>query len=375
MATNLRNRAYAVMQRLPISYFDDKPAGKIATRIVNDTETLRNQFYNTLLSQVFITLVQVVFIYAVLMTLDWKVGLALLLLMPLFYGLQVLYKKATDKPMKDFYDARSEVNTLVNETMNGSSIIQLYHQEDSVLQQFDQVAGQMRAADDRIVLVDSAASWTLTELLKYSVIASILTFIGYQFIAGNRDVTAGRLFLYINYVTTLFDLLGMLVRQLPNIQRSQATGRRLLELLDEKQEADAQAELQVDGWCGGFDQVSFAYDGKNQVLKNISIHAKQGETVALVGYWFWKSSIMNLLYRFMTPKRGGSASMARIFLSFQGRVSAVRWDCPSRPLSFHRNHRLQCRDGQGRLYSRRDYRCLRKGGSWGHVGQTGKGNR
>ena len=80
VATNLRNRAYAVMQRLPISYFDDKPAGKIATRIVNDTETLRNQFYNTLLSQVFITLVQVVFIYAVLMTLDWKVGLALLLL-------------------------------------------------------------------------------------------------------------------------------------------------------------------------------------------------------------------------------------------------------------------------------------------------------
>ena len=305
VATNLRNRAYAVMQRLPISYFDDKPAGKIATRIVNDTETLRNQFYNTLLSQVFITLVQVVFIYAVLMTLDWKVGLALLLLMPLFYGLQVLYKKATDKPMKDFYDARSEVNTLVNETMNGSSIIQLYHQEESVLQQFDQVAGQMRAADDRIVLVDSAASWTLTELLKYSVIASILTFIGYQFLAGNRDVTAGRLFLYINYVTTLFDLLGMLVRQLPNIQRSQATGRRLLELLDEEQEADAQAELQVTAGVVDFDQVSFAYDGKNQVLKNISIHAKQGETVALVGHTgSGKSSIMNLLYRFYDPQEG-----------------------------------------------------------------------
>ena len=163
----------------------------------------------------------------------------------------------------------------------------------------------MRAADDRIVLVDSAASWTLTELLKYSVIASILTFIGYQFLAGNRDVTAGRLFLYINYVTTLFDLLGMLVRQLPNIQRSQATGRRLLELLDEEQEADAQAELQVTAGVVDFDQVSFAYDGKNQVLKNITIHAKQGETVALVGHTgSGKSSIMNLLYRFYDPQEG-----------------------------------------------------------------------
>lgn len=305
VATNLRNRAYAVMQRLPISYFDDKPAGKIATRIVNDTETLRNQFYNILLSQIFIIVVQIVFIYGVLVTLDWKLGLALLMLVPVFYGLQVLYKKSTDKPMKDFYDARSEVNTLVNETMNGSSIIQLYHQEKNVLNQFDQVAGKMRAADNRIVLVDSAASWTLTELFKYTVIACMLTFIGYQFLGGKAGVTAGRLFIYINYVTTLFDLLGMLVRQLPNIQRSQATGSRLLELLDEKQEVDADEVLQVTAGVVDFDQVSFAYDGKHRVLKNISLHANQGETVALVGHTgSGKSSIMNLLYRFYDPQEG-----------------------------------------------------------------------
>lgn len=305
VVTHLRNRAYDVMQRLPISYFDDKPAGKIATRIVNDTETLRNQFYNTLLSQIFITMVQVIFIYAVLMTLGLTVGLVLLLLMPIFYGLQVLYKKATDKPMKDFYKARSDVNTQVNETMNGASIIQLYQQEEAVLNQFDQVAGKMRAADDRIVLIDSAASWTLTELLKYTVIAGILTFIGYQFLGGNLGVTAGRLFIYINYVTTLFDLLGMLVRQLPNIQRSLATGRRVMELLDEEQEEDEEADLQVSAGQVDFEDVSFAYDGQNKVLKNISIHANQGETVALVGHTgSGKSSIMNLLYRFYDPQEG-----------------------------------------------------------------------
>lgn len=305
IVTNLRNRAYDVMQCLPISYFDDKPAGKIATRIVNDTETLRNQFYNTLLSQIFITLVQVIFIYGILMTLDIKVGMALLLLVPVFYGLQVLYKKATDKPMKDFYDARSEVNTQVNETMNGASIIQLYHQEGSVLENFDKVASQMRNADNRIVLVDSAASWTLTELLKYTVIAGVLTFIGYQFLGGNLSVTAGRLFIYINYVTTLFDLLGMLVRQLPNIQRSLATGRRVMELLDEETETDSQDELEVTTGVVDFDNVSFAYDGQNQVLKNISIHANKGETVALVGHTgSGKSSIINLLYRFYDPQEG-----------------------------------------------------------------------
>ncbi|MGT2910477.1 ABC transporter ATP-binding protein [Streptococcus cameli] len=301
----LRNRAYQVMQRLPISYFDDKPAGKIATRIVNDSETLRNQFYNTLLSQVFITLVQVIFIYAILMSLDLVVGASLLVLVPIFFGLQIIYKRLTDQPMKDYYDARSEVNTQVNETMNGSTIIQLFHQEEAVLKQFYQVAHKMMAADKRIVLVDSAASWTLTELLKYLVISGILTVIGYQFLGQEAGITAGRLFLYINYVTTLFDLLGMLVRQLPNIQRSLTTGKRLMELLTEMPEDDSEAVLQVTDGVVDFSQVRFSYDGKQDVLKDISFHADKGETIALVGHTgSGKSSIMNLLFRFYDPQEG-----------------------------------------------------------------------
>lgn len=68
IATNLRNRAYSVMQNLPISYFDDKPAGKIATTIVNDTETLRQQFYVSLLSQTVVIVIQIMFIYGIIFT-------------------------------------------------------------------------------------------------------------------------------------------------------------------------------------------------------------------------------------------------------------------------------------------------------------------
>src|SRR3712207_9113769 len=86
--SNLRNRAFDVMQRLPIAYFDHQPAGKIATRIVNDTETLKNQFYDNLLSQIIVSLSQIIFIYVVMIYLDVKSGLLLLLIMPLFYGMQ-----------------------------------------------------------------------------------------------------------------------------------------------------------------------------------------------------------------------------------------------------------------------------------------------
>ena len=80
--------------------------------------------------------------------------------------------------MKDFFDARSEVNTQVNELLHGASMIQLYGQEPHVIEEFEATTQKMLGANDRILLADSIASWTLTELLKYLVIAGILTIAG-----------------------------------------------------------------------------------------------------------------------------------------------------------------------------------------------------
>mgnify|MGYP000570947818 FL=1 len=211
------------MQGLPISYFDDKPAGKIATRIVNDTETLRTQFYNSCMILV-IYLVRFLFILGILFYLSPMMGLLLCLVFPIFYGIQYLYKVMTDQPMKDFFDARSEVNTQVNELLHGASMIQLYHQEPGVVEEFEATTQKMLGANDRILLADSIASWTLTELLKFLVIAGILTIAGISFLQGNIGVTAGFLFININYVINLFDLMANLSRQFPNIRRSLETG-------------------------------------------------------------------------------------------------------------------------------------------------------
>ncbi|HEL0163973.1 TPA: ABC transporter ATP-binding protein [Streptococcus equi subsp. zooepidemicus] len=305
IVANLRNRAFNVMQRLPIAYFDHQPAGKIATRIVNDTETLKNQFYDNLLSQIIVSASQIVFIYVVMIYLDVKSGLLLLLIMPLFYGMQWLYKSLTDQPMKDFYQARSAVNTQVNETMNGVSIIQLYHQEDTILEEFEEQIHQMKTADDRIIFAESVASWTLTELVKYGMIAAILAVIGYQFLQGRSGITVGKLFIYVNYLMRLFDLLSMLVRQLPNIQRSTATGTRLMKLLEAQTEPDKARAIELTDGTVDFTKVYFAYENGKTVLSDITIHADKGETVALVGHTgSGKSSIMNLLYRFYDVQSG-----------------------------------------------------------------------
>ncbi|HFI0533631.1 TPA: ABC transporter ATP-binding protein [Streptococcus suis] len=304
IAEDLRNQAYDVMQGLPISYFDDKPAGKIATRIVNDTETLRNQFYGTLVN-VFNSFVRLLFTYGILFYLNPSLGLALLLLIPVFIGIQFVYKKMTDKPMKDFYDARSEVNTQVNETMNGASLIQLYGQEENMLAEFEATADKMRRADNQIIWAQSSATWTLTEFLKFLVLTGILTIVGYQFLQGQSSLSPGKLFVYIDYIEGIFVSLGALVKQFPNVLRSIETGKRLMGLLGEELEEDAEATLPLQDGQVIFDHVYFSYEEGKPVLKDISICAEKGETVALVGHTgSGKSSIMNLLYRFYDPQEG-----------------------------------------------------------------------
>ena len=304
VAEHLRNEAYQVMQNLPISYFDDKPAGKIATRIVNDTETLRRQFYANLVS-VLIQVLRIVFTYVLLFYLNPLAASMLLLLLPAFYGIQVFYKKLTDKPMKDFYDARSDINNQVNELMHGASLIQLYNQEKIVLSEFDATARKMSQADKQIVWVSALSSWPLTEFLKNAVLAVILTIVGQQFLGGHSVITAGVLFVYLNYIIDLFEMMGFLVRLFPNVQRSLETGKRVLELLDQPQEADEKAQLVVNKGEVVFEHVSFAYEKEKTILHDISFKAKQGETIALVGHTgSGKSSIMNLLYRFYDPQKG-----------------------------------------------------------------------
>ena len=109
----IRNKAFDVMQNLPVSYFDDKPAGKVSSRIINDTETLRSNFYGGIMSQAFLNLAQVIIIYVFIFSLNWYIGLALLLLIPLFYCWYVLYSRQVSQAMKVFFEAQSEVNSQV----------------------------------------------------------------------------------------------------------------------------------------------------------------------------------------------------------------------------------------------------------------------
>lgn len=245
IATNLRNRAYSVMQNLPISYFDDKPAGKIATTIVNDTETLRQQFYVSLLSQRVVIVIQIMFIYGIIFTLNPSLALWLLLLVPIVYGWQLAYRRLVEHHITDYYEGRSELNAMVNESINGIDILQLYHQEDRMIGDFNKTSNKMLKEWDKVIFYDSTISWEFAELLKYTVIAGLLTLVGLQFLGHESGTSAGYIFIYISYIMSLFDLLNWFVHQFSSMQQSISTGERLFHFLGEKTEQDEISELVV----------------------------------------------------------------------------------------------------------------------------------
>lgn len=305
VAEYLRNLAYEKMQTLPVSYFDDKPAGKIASRIVNNTETLRSQFYGTLLTQLLYNGVMIVIVYVIIFSLDVTFGLVMTGLIPLFIMWQKFYQKKFEKPTNEYYEAQSDINTEVNETMTGSEILQLFHQEELTKERFRRISTKMLSAENNQILIDSLYSWSLVEVVKRLTTAGVLAIIGYQFIGGTLGISTGLIFSYINYIERLFVALGQFIRMFPRMQRSIATGKRVLALLDEVSETDTDMPLVVRDGVVIFDRVTFGYNPDQPILKNITFKANKGETVALVGHTgSGKSSIMNLLFRFYDAQSG-----------------------------------------------------------------------
>ena len=305
VAESLRNRAFYVMQNLPISYFDDKPAGKISSRIVNDTETLSRNFYSTVVSAVQINVLNVIFIYGVVFYLNFWFGIILLLLIPLFIIWQKIYAKKTTGMMNSYYENQGEINTHVNEVMNGSSIIQLYSQEENIEKTFLKTSKKMLDAELGLTIVDSTISWSLVEFLQRIFLMVILAFSSYIYFGAKGLISIGLILSLIEYTMKLFGTLGMLVRLFPEIGRSLATGKRVYELLDAKPEEDTDKLIFITEGNVEFKNVFFSYKENVPVLKNISLFAKKGENIALVGNTgSGKSSIMNLLFRFYDAQEG-----------------------------------------------------------------------
>ena len=300
----MREDVFSHIQTLPIRYFDHLPAGKIVSRVTNDTEAIRD-LYVTVLATFVSSIIYIIGIFAALFLLDVKLAALCLLIIPILIVWAIMYRKYASVYNHKMRSRLSDINGTVNESIQGMPIIQAFRQEHETKKEFEELNGDYFKYQNKILNLNAATSHNLVSVLRNIAFTGVIWYFGGASLSASGLLSLGILYAFVDYLTRLFSPITNMVNQLANLEQSRVASERVFELLEEKGEAVEEERMPRLTGNVKFDNVSFSYNGKDEVLKNISFEAKQGETVALVGHTgSGKSSIMNVLFQFYEFQKG-----------------------------------------------------------------------
>lgn len=300
----LRKDVFEHIQTLPIQYFDNLPAGKIVARVTNDTEAVRN-LYVQVLSNFVTSFISIFGVYIALFILNWKMAMLALTMIPIVYVWMILYRKFASKYNDVIRTKIADINAMINESIQGMTIIQAFRREQQMTKEFDDMNNEHYAYERKLLVLDSATSFNLVNTLRLIMFTVFIFYFGTRSFTSTEVITVGTLYAFVDYLTKLFNPITNIVNQFSQLERSLIAGKRVFEVLDTN--GEPVSEKSIPRYKGNvvFEDVSFAYKDNEYVLKNLSFEAHQGETIALVGHTgSGKSSIMNLLFRFYDPSKG-----------------------------------------------------------------------
>lgn len=300
---DIRKSLYSHLQKLGLRFYSNTRAGEVISRVINDVEQTKN-FVMIGLMNVWLDLATIIIAIAIMLTLDVQLTLVTLLAFP-FYAFSVKHffgklRQLTRKRSQ----ALADVQSYLHERVAGVSIIKSFAIEDKEQERFDEVNGKFleRAIEHtRWNAKAFAVVNTITDVAPLLVIG----YAGYQVINGLLSV--GTMVAFIAFIERLYSPLRRLVNSSTSLTQSFASMDRVLDLMNEKYDVvDKENAKELPSIAGEieFDRVSFAYE-EDEVLKNISLKIRPGETAALVGMsGGGKSTIISLIPRFYDVTSG-----------------------------------------------------------------------
>ena len=305
LTKRLRDELFDKIQHLPIRYFDSLPAGKVVSKITNDTEVVRQNFFVAATANVLNSIIIIVGIYVIIFSLNIRLGAALLLVIPAILLWQVVFSKKAGAFTGPLRESFSNMNGKLNEIIQGMSIIQVFQQEKLVNEEYEEIVQEWKGIGLEELKIESFLAWSVVGFLRNVTLMFAVLYLSVNYLGGTLGLTAGFIYAIVDYINRLYDPIENLVQIFTGLQHAFAAGGRVIELMETPIEKSGDADFVMEDGKVEFKNVSFSYDGKTPVLKNISFTIEAGETVAFVGHTgSGKSTIMNLLFRFYDPTDG-----------------------------------------------------------------------
>jgi len=298
---DLRVAVFKKIVALPLKQFDTTPIGTLTTRTINDIESINDIFSDGLIP-IISDLLIIIFTLATMFWMDWRLTLIALIPFPFLIVATYFFKESVNKSFVSVRNAVAQLNAFVQEHITGMSIVQAFAAEDREFDKFKKINKDHRDSNIKAIFAYSVF-FPIVEL-----VLAISTGLAVWYVAG-KQLQPGLLIAFILYLNQIFRPLRVIADKFNVLQMGMIAAERVFKILEIPEEPGSiLVEEKEATKCSGkinFNQVWFAYNDENYVLKNISFEVKAGETVALVGHTgSGKTSIISLLNRLYPIQKG-----------------------------------------------------------------------
>lgn len=302
--------AVSALQKMPISYFEEEPAGKIANRIINDVGGMMGLF-STLMNLVLNASMAIVFAYIGMFYLDKNLALWTFIIFPLIYIWVKYFVRSLNIIAVKVNEQRSLITAEINEIINGISILQVFNYEEETITKFNKLSKSYMKEQLKENRLHLGIGWNMIRLIGSLVTAVIVLYFGngYLTIIG-FTATAGTIYAYNTYLTAIIEPVGILFREIGNLEHSLVRTNRIFKIIDGEQENPDFYQTPIINGHIKFNDVWFSYNENHPVLKGVTFEIRPNTMVGIVGHTgSGKSTLMNLLLRFYDLKPSDSGTI------------------------------------------------------------------
>src|ERR1700687_6033153 len=307
---DMRREIFMHLQRLPMSYFDRNPVGRLVTRVTTDVDALNDLFavgVVTMINDLFLLVVMAGLLFAI----DRRLALDTLAVLPGILVVTFIFRKFVRDANRRIRTAIARINSFLQEYISGMTVVQLFNRERKAVQEFES-----RNRDNMIAWRDAILAYALfypaVEFLSFATIALIFWSGGNRILSG--ALTLGVLNAFRMFAQRFFRPIQDLSEKFNILQSAMAASERIFKLLDEPVSIEGNPHaIPLDHPRGEieFRNVWFSYRSvaepseEDWVLRDVSFRVEPGQTIAIVGHTgAGKTTLISLLLRFYDIQRG-----------------------------------------------------------------------